>query len=73
MAHARQLARTAELLICMGTSLEVYPVSELPAITLSEGGQLAIVTMSHTDYDRSAVVRLDGDVVDELEAVAALL
>lgn len=73
LAHARQLARTADLMLCIGTSLEVYPVSELPSITLSEGGQVAVVTKSHTDYDRLAVVKLDGDVVDELSAVDALL
>jgi NAD-dependent deacetylase len=73
LAHARQLARTADLMLCIGTSLEVYPVSELPSITLSEGGQIAVVTKGHTDYDRLAAVRLDGDVVDELEAVDAAL
>lgn len=73
LAHARQLARTADLMLCIGTSLEVYPVSELPSITLSEGGQIAVITRSHTDYDRLAAVRLDGDVVDELEAVDAAL
>ena len=73
LAHARQLARTADLMLCIGTSLEVYPVSELPSITLSEGGQIAVVTMGHTDYDRLAAVKLDGDVVEELEAVDAAL
>jgi NAD-dependent deacetylase len=73
LAQARQLARTADLMLCIGTSLEVYPVSELPSITLSEGGQVAIVTRSHTDYDRLAAVKLDGDVVEQLDAVDALL
>jgi len=73
LAHARQLARTADLMLCIGTSLEVYPVSELPSITLAEGGQVAVITKGHTDYDRLAAVRLDGDVVEELEAVDAAL
>ena len=73
LAQARQLARTADLMLCIGTSLEVYPVSELPSITLSEGGQVAVITKSATDYDRRAAVRLDGDLVDELEAVEVLL
>lgn len=73
LAHARQLARTADLMLCVGTSLEVYPISELPSITLSEGGQVAVVTMGSTDYDQSAAIRLGGDVVEELEAVEALL
>lgn len=69
LAQARQLARTADLMLCIGSSLEVYPVAELPAITRSEGGQLAVITKGHTDYDHLAAVRLGGDVVDELEAV----
>ncbi len=73
LAQARQLARTADLILCIGTSLEVYPVSELPSITLAEGGQVAVITKSRTDYDRLAAVRLDGDVVDELEAVEGFL
>jgi NAD-dependent deacetylase len=73
LAHARQLARTADLMLCIGTSLEVYPVSELPSVTLSERGKLAIITASGTCYDRSAAVRLSGDVVEEMEAIEALL
>jgi NAD-dependent deacetylase len=73
LAQARQLARTADLMLCIGTSLEVYPISELPSVTLSEGGQVAVITKSPTDYDRLAVVRLEGDLVEELEAVDALL
>lgn len=73
LAQARQLARTADLMLCIGSSLEVYPVSELPSITLSEGGQVAVITRSETEYDRLASVRLSGDLVDELEAVEALL
>lgn len=73
LAHAKQLARTADLMLCIGTSLEVYPISELPSTTLSEGGQVAVITQSETEYDRLAAVRLEGDVVDELEAVEAIL
>ena len=73
LAQARQLSRTADLMLCVGTSLEVYPVSELPSITLSEGGQVAIVTKGATDYDNTAAVRLGGDVVAELEAIDSLL
>src|SRR5579875_949892 len=73
LAHARELSRTADLMLCIGTSLEVYPVSELPSITLAEGGQVAIITRGPTDYDRRAAVRLDGDVVAELESVDAAL
>ena len=73
LARAEQLAAGADLLLCIGTSLEVYPVAQLPAITLSRGGRVAIVTAGPTDYDGRAAVKLTGDVVDELTAVAAAL
>ena len=73
LARASALAANADLLLCIGSSLEVYPVAQLPQITLAAGGQVAIVTKGPTPYDRQAVVRLDGDVVEELEAVVAAL
>ena len=73
MTRASALARGADLMLCIGSSLEVWPVAELPEITLTSGGAVAIVTQSATPYDGHAVVRLDGDVVDELEAVVAAL
>ena len=60
-------------MLCIGTSLEVYPVAQLPEITLACGGEIAIITQGATRLDRRATVRLSGDVVDELEAVVDLL
>ena len=71
MAEAEELAARAELLLCVGSSLEVYPVAGLPELTLASGGRLAIVTKGPTPYDDSAAVRMDGDVVEELRAVVS--
>jgi NAD-dependent deacetylase len=73
MDRASALAAGADLMLCIGSSLEVWPVAELPEITLTGGGALAIVTRSATPYDGRAAVRLNGDVVAELEAVVALV
>jgi NAD-dependent deacetylase len=73
MAEAEALASRAELMLCVGSSLEVYPVAGLPSVTLGRGGQLAIVTKGPTPYDGDAAVRLGGDVVEDLEAVLAAL
>jgi len=73
MAEAQELAATADLMLCVGSSLEVYPVAGLPELTLASGGRLAIVTKSRTPYDRQAELRLDGDVVEELGSVLAAL
>ena len=68
-----ELAARADVLLCVGSSLEVWPVAELPLLTLDAGGAIAIVTMGPTPYDRRAAVKLSGDVVAELEAVVAAL
>ncbi len=73
MADAERLCAGADLLLCIGSSLEVYPVAALPELTLAAGGAIAIVTKSATPYDGEATVKLDGDVVDELGAVLAAL
>ena len=73
MARAEELAERADLLLCVGSSLEVYPVAGLPSVTLRRGGALAIVTQGPTPYDEAAAVRLEGDVADELPAVLAAL
>jgi NAD-dependent deacetylase len=73
VAEAQALAAEADLMLCIGSSLEVYPVAALPEITLGRGGSLAIVTQGATTYDDRAAVRLTGDVAEELEAVIAAL
>jgi NAD-dependent deacetylase len=69
LQRAELLAAGADVLVCIGSSLEVYPVAQLPATTLAAGGQVAIVTQGATPFDSRAAVRCGGDVVDELEAV----
>jgi len=73
LERASRLAARADVLLCVGSSLEVYPVAQLPQITLAAGGAVALVTMGPTPYDSDAVVKLGGDVVSELEAVIAAL
>ncbi len=73
MADATALAAEADLMLCIGSSLEVYPVAGLPGLTLDKGGQIALVTQGRTPYDGQAEVKLSGDVVTELGAVLAAL
>jgi NAD-dependent deacetylase len=73
LAEAQALAMDADLMICVGSSLEVYPVAGLPAITHGGGGRLVLITQGPTPYDADADVKLDGDVVSELQAVLAAL
>jgi NAD-dependent deacetylase len=73
MQQAADLAQRADVMLCIGSSLEVHPVAGLPEITLASGGKLAIVTQGPTPYDDAAHARMSGDVVEDLEAVLAAL
>jgi NAD-dependent protein deacetylase/lipoamidase len=73
MLAAQDLAARADLMLCVGSSLAVYPVAGLPQLTLERGGGLAIVTKGPTPYDADAELKLDGEVVDELQAVLTAL
>jgi NAD-dependent protein deacetylase/lipoamidase len=73
LTRAQELCARADVLLCIGSSLEVYPVAALPELTLARGGALAIVTKGPTPFDGVAGVRLDGDVVEDLQALLAAL
>jgi NAD-dependent deacetylase len=73
LEQAYALAAGADLLLCVGSSLEVHPIAQLPGVTRQAGGDVAIVTAGPTPWDARAAVKLDGDVVAELEAVLAAL
>jgi NAD-dependent deacetylase len=66
MTRAHALAAEAELMVCIGSSLVVHPVAGLPEVTMAAGGQLAIVTKGPTPYDGDAVLKLEGEVDEEL-------
>jgi NAD-dependent deacetylase len=63
----------AGVLLCVGSSLEVHPIAQLPDVTRQNGGDVAVVTQGPTPWDDRAAVKLDGDVVQELEALVAAL
>jgi NAD-dependent deacetylase len=52
--RAKALAQAAQLLLVVGSSLEVWPVAGLPEETLAHGGKLAIVNRDATPYDDRA-------------------
>jgi NAD-dependent deacetylase len=67
--RAYELARSASLMLVVGSTLEVWPVSLLPKETLSGGGQVAVVNKGPTAIDDRAVVRIDGGAGETLAAL----
>jgi NAD-dependent deacetylase len=58
--RADELAREARLLLVVGSSLEVWPVAELPLVTLEAGGKVAVVNEGPTSIDGRADLKITG-------------
>ncbi|HST56676.1 MAG TPA: NAD-dependent deacylase [Solirubrobacteraceae bacterium] len=73
ITRAQELCAHADVLLCIGSSLEVYPVAALPQLTHAAGGAVAILTQGSTPLDHVAQVRLRGDVVADLRTLICAL
>jgi len=71
--RAEGLCASADVLMCIGSSLEVHPVASLPLLTHRAGGTIAIITQGKTPLDALASVRLSGDLEDEMGALSEAL
>jgi NAD-dependent deacetylase len=58
--RAYGLAAAARLLLVVGSSLEVWPVAELPLVTLRAGGKVAVVNDGPTSIEDRAILELRG-------------
>jgi len=71
--RAYELARSTQLLLVVGSSLEVYPVADLPLETVRAGGSFAIVNRGPTGLDAQALIKIEGSAGETLREVAAVL
>lgn len=67
---ALKATRRCEVLLVIGSSLEVVPVASLPAIAVDSGAKLIVVNHTPTYIDERAEVVLDCDVVEALPLIA---
>ncbi len=67
-----ELAR-CDLLICCGSSLQVYPVADFPTWVDRNGGELAVVNLGPTGADGQARVRLESSTGTALPALCRIL
>ncbi len=68
-SESEQYCWEADLILVIGSSLEVQPVASLPLFGLERGAKLIINTYSHTYLDRRAALVLPYDVSEVLPAI----
>jgi NAD-dependent deacetylase len=71
--RAYELAEEARLLLVVGSSLEVWPVAELPRVTLRAGGKVAVVNDGPTSIDDNAALKVGGKAGEVLSKTVATL
>ena len=71
--RASELAKSAGLLLIVGSTLEVHPVAGLPGLTVANGGRVAIINLGPTSFDRRATLKLEASAGETLGGVVDLL
>jgi NAD-dependent deacetylase len=74
--RAATLARRADLVVALGSTLSVYPAASIPLLAVERGTPYVIVNRGVTEHDGrpGVTLRLEGDVIEILPpAVAAAL
>ncbi|HKB12146.1 MAG TPA: Sir2 family NAD-dependent protein deacetylase [Vicinamibacterales bacterium] len=68
--RAADAARTADLVVALGSTLSVYPAASIPLLAAGRGTPYVIINRGDTDHDGHPAVtlRLDGDVAEILPA-----
>lgn len=66
---AKREIQQCDMMVIAGSSLEVYPVADMPRQARAAGAKLILINLSETDYDRVADVTIHGDVADFLPRI----
>jgi NAD-dependent deacetylase len=69
LQEAQSLARAADVVLIVGSSLQVYPAAGIPRLALEHGAELAIVNAEPTPFDNRAAVVIHGKAGEVLPAI----
>ena len=67
---AQDLARKTDLMVVIGTSLEVVPASDLPMLALRNGAKIIIINLEPTQLDTAATVVIQANAAEVLPETA---
>ena len=66
---AKDLAQQADLMLIVGTSLEVAPASDLPLLALRNGAKMIIINLESTHLDNAAMVVIHANAAEVLPEI----
>ncbi len=72
ITRAQEAALIADVMLVVGSSLEVMPAADLPFLTRRSGGHIIIVNLGGTSADHLADVVIRGDVAEVLPRLVDL-
>jgi NAD-dependent deacetylase len=73
LQEAFELARTADVMLVVGSSLVVYPAADIPQVALRSGARLIVINAEPTPLDALAEVVIHGRSGEVLPEVLSLL
>lgn len=73
LARAFRAAEEADLVIAIGSTLEVHPAASVPLVAIRHGARYAIVNRGPTAHDHLAAIRIEGDAVEIVPRVLSAI
>jgi len=71
--QAFALARQADVMLVVGSSLVVYPAADIPLVAVREGAQLIVINAEPTPFDELAAVVIRGKSGEVLPEIVELI
>ena len=73
LQNAKKVARSSDLMLVIGSSLEVAPASDIPVIAKQHGARVVIINLEPTMMDRAADMVIYGNAAEILPAIVQSL
>jgi len=73
VARALALAREADVVLVVGSSLVVYPAADIPLVALRSGARMIVINAEPTPFDRLAEVVIHGRSGEVLPEIVRLI
>lgn len=73
LQKAVEHAEKADLVMCLGSTLAVYPAASIPQVVLNNGGKVIIINTGETEYDHApGVIKIDAPLGETMQAIVGM-